>query len=271
MAFALFSSRLPVGREQFPTSATANPPDARGTRRSNSSLRACFGVSSKRCGGRLHLRRKCASVQNQLSDPPLKVLRDSLRTGDDRGLKRLFDSDPSKLDVKHGPGRNATFEAAEAGHHHVLHLLLKAGANPDAQNGYGRTALMEAAKNGHVECIQVLAKHNCDLNVQNKNTWTAALYAAKGGHAAALCALAEVGADMSIPFKDGSTVALLAAGGGHYEAFAALIHMGVDLTAVRTFDGKTAMQLHFQNVDGELQRMQIKDDEEWEGLGDWVV
>jgi hypothetical protein len=27
--------------------------------------------------------------------------------------------------VKHGPGRNATFEAAEAGHHHVLHLLLK--------------------------------------------------------------------------------------------------------------------------------------------------
>jgi hypothetical protein len=47
--------------------------------------------------------------------------------------------------------------------------------------------------------------------------------------------------------------------------------LGWLLLQVRSFDGKTAMQLHFQNVDGELQRMQIKDDEEWEGLGDWVV
>eukprot|EP00959_Pyramimonas_sp_CCMP1952_P471215 9498047-Pyramimonas_sp.AAC.1 len=71
--------------------------------------------------------------------------------------------------------------------------------------------------------------------------------------------------------NDGSTPAILAAANGRYEAFAALIHIGVDLKAVRNLDGKTAMQLHFQAVDGELQRMHIHDDEEWEGMGDWVL
>mmetsp|Transcript_16492 Transcript_16492/g.35874 ORF Transcript_16492/g.35874 Transcript_16492/m.35874 type:complete len:253 (+) Transcript_16492:321-1079(+) len=195
------------------------------------------GLTGSRYGSRLSrgqgLLRHRVTTHCQLSSPPLKVLRDSLRSGDDRELKRLIKTDPAKLDLKHGPGRSAAFEASECGHHYVLDVLLKTGeVNPDAQNGYGRTALMEAAKNGHANCIKILAKHKADLNVQNKNTWTAALYAATNGHAEALYALHEVGADLSLKMSDGSTPAILAAANGHLEAFAALIDIGVDLGAV---------------------------------------
>jgi hypothetical protein len=60
------------------------------------------------------------------------VLRDALRTGDAEELREVVDfvqleinADRNLLDVRHGPGRAAAFEAAEDGHPEVLQLLLK--------------------------------------------------------------------------------------------------------------------------------------------------
>jgi len=61
--------------------------------------------------------------------------------------------DVSALD---GKGRTPLYEAAFNGHHEVVLILLKFGADPSARDFIGRTALHRAAKMGHDEVVKTL-------------------------------------------------------------------------------------------------------------------
>ncbi|KAK3283574.1 hypothetical protein CYMTET_8736 [Cymbomonas tetramitiformis] len=211
------------------------------------------------CGGKP--RRQCTlrgiNISNDSGNfgiPPLKALRDAVRTGEIDALETLLRSGVL-LDLNHGPGRNALMEAAEEGHIAVVEFLAGMGANLDAQNGYGRTAAMEAARMGHADVLIVLRDAGADLNVQNKNGLTALMYAAESGHDEAIKVLVVGGAAMDAQRgrqRIGATAAILAASKGHYGALQILMSAGANMSIRRDSDHKTALELHRESVDRDI-------------------
>ena len=79
------------------------------------------------------------------------------------------------------------------------------GVSTEVQNGHGRTVLMEAAMNGHAECLRVAIEAGSDLDFATKNyNATAAIFAARR-NLNCLNILREAGADMDIERSDGKT------------------------------------------------------------------
>ena len=62
---------------------------------------------------------------------------------------------------------------SDNGHHQVMELLLKEGADVNIQNNDGWTALMIASDDGHHQVVELLLKEGADVNIQNNNGWTA--------------------------------------------------------------------------------------------------
>jgi hypothetical protein len=60
------------------------------------------------------------------------------------------------VDTLNGAAYSALHAAAQGGHHEVMQLLLRKGANPRLRTHRGKTALVIAARKGHVGLVQLL-------------------------------------------------------------------------------------------------------------------
>lgn len=72
-----------------------------------------------------------------------------------------------------GKGRTPLYEAAFNGHHEMVLILLKFGADPAARDVFNRTALHRAAKNGHDEVVKCLLTFKPELaQAKDCHEWT---------------------------------------------------------------------------------------------------
>ncbi|KAK2592063.1 hypothetical protein QQS21_010242 [Conoideocrella luteorostrata] len=79
-------------------------------------------------------------------------------------------------------GWSAIHWAAEEGHLEVVRLLLESGANVNAVSSYGTSALHCAANGGHATIVELLLSHHADALKTNCHGWTALHHAAYMGH-----------------------------------------------------------------------------------------
>ena len=72
----------------------------------------------------------------------------------------LFSAEGCDPNIRHEEESNqcALHAASWSGYHLIVHLLLQAGANPEAQDNHLATPLMLAAEKGHMNVIQILVK-----------------------------------------------------------------------------------------------------------------
>ena len=78
----------------------------------------------------------------------------------------------------------APYEAASAGRHEILSLLISNWSNIDEEDSEGRTSLYWAAFKGHTETVKLMLKHGArPLGLRNVPEWTPAYWARmKGFH-----------------------------------------------------------------------------------------
>ena len=76
----------------------------------------------------------------------------------------------------------ALMEATEAGHVHVVRILLDAGANPNTSDSVGKTVIIYASEKGNMDMVKMLLEAGADPNVININYETALINAIKNGH-----------------------------------------------------------------------------------------
>lgn len=91
------------------------------------------------------------------------------------------DIEGSESYFKHG---TAPYEAASAGHHEILSLLISNWSNIDEEDNEGRTSLYWAAFNGHTETVKLLLKNGARTSGHIEvPEWTPAYWARmKGFH-----------------------------------------------------------------------------------------
>ena len=118
----------------------------------------------------------------------------------------------------------ALVEAAEAGHHDLVRVLIKAGADVNHRTGSGRSALMRAAMRGHAPCVSALLSAGADVNITDSYQETALVCAAVNGHADCLRSLIRAGADVNR-----GAALVRTAGNGYDECVALLLKAGASV------------------------------------------
>lgn len=77
------------------------------------------------------------------------------------------------INVKDSLGRSAIHIASLGGHHRLISVLVRFGADVNAQMPHeGRTALMIASGYDHVRTIVELLKNGADASIKDKDLWT---------------------------------------------------------------------------------------------------
>ena len=100
--------------------------------------------------------------------------------GDLDGVRRMLDTDRSRISEARPAGRRPLSAAVEAGHEGIVRLLLERGVNPrweehDAPHG---TAVHAAARQGNLAIVKLLLEHGADANEVIDSTSPAAYLAA---------------------------------------------------------------------------------------------
>ena len=134
--------------------------------------------------------------------------------------------------------------AAGRGHHQLLEILAKNGADFN-QAGMESDPLYTAAQNGHDKCLEVLIKNGANgINrLATATDMTPAYIAAQQGHYKCLEILAKNQADLELPCgSDGSTALHTAAQNGHYQCIEILAKNGVNLNRPK-INGLTAAHI----------------------------
>ena len=117
-------------------------------------------------------------------------------------------------------------------HVHVIHVLLKAGSNPNiALEGVG--CLMCAVLSGcSKEVLQAIIDHDADVNATNKNNFSALMIACENGNVDAIHVLLKVGSNTNIVGTYGRTSLILAVySDSSKEVLQAIIDHGADVNA----------------------------------------
>ena len=94
-------------------------------------------------------------------------------------------------------------------HHHLIHMLVDAGADVNVIDKNDHTALFLSAMNGHGDCVEALLEHGAFVDhKQTFNGHTSLHAAAENGHSDVVEALLEHGADVSLVATDNGRTAL---------------------------------------------------------------
>ncbi|WP_165062942.1 ankyrin repeat domain-containing protein [Adlercreutzia sp. ZJ154] len=105
----------------------------------------------------------------------------------------------------------------------ITHLLLEAGADPNARSLNGLFPLYTAAEHGHINVVKELIEHGADVNQTTPKGCTALLNAAEEGQGDVVVYLLKHGADPRIANEFGKTPLQGAEEFGH-DSLAALIY-----------------------------------------------
>jgi ankyrin repeat protein len=84
--------------------------------------------------------------------------------GDIELVQYILDLDNSTLNGRNSDGRTPVYFAARAGHHMLVDLLIKRGANFRTETGFVTTPATIAATRGHLEVLKVLMAHGLRPN-----------------------------------------------------------------------------------------------------------
>ena len=101
--------------------------------------------------------------------------------------------------------------AATHGHHSIVSVLIKAGAEVDTGDLQGNTPLFKAASYGHTECVERLLNAGANPNVKNRYDTICIQYAALQGHCDVVKMLLQHGADVNAKSERNEPFPLIAA------------------------------------------------------------
>ncbi len=136
---------------------------------------------------------------------------------------------PGAINAREADGTAALHWAARADDAATVHMLLRAGADPNVANRYGVTPLSLAAANGNAAIIEALVEAGADPNAASREGQTVLMTAARTGNADAVTALLRHGADPNAAEQWlGETALMWAAAHDHAEAARTLIEWGAD-------------------------------------------
>lgn len=141
-------------------------------------------------------------------------LPDEGRTMPDAALQRWLSRQgfpPGDVNAVIANETTPLMKASHVGEGDVVHMLIAAGAQPDARNADGNNALWLACVGGHLDLIDMLINAGIDIDNRNDNGATPLMYAASSGKAAVVERLLARGADITPETLDGFTALDLAA------------------------------------------------------------
>jgi len=169
-----------------------------------------------------------------------------------------------KAEVNHQAardGKTPLMRAAQFGHLHVVHTMLKNNANTELRGSRGDTALQLAAENGHERVVSTLLTSDyvdmTKLDIDDPrevDSYTPLMGAAAFGHVSVVNTLIKQGADVNYkrpkPYLD--TALMRAAKFGRVDVVNVLLRSEVDtgttvLIDHRDGDGCTALHLAIQS------------------------
>merc|ERR1719502_1245867 len=100
-------------------------------------------------------------------------------------------------------------------YHHLVHMLVDAGADVNHIDGNHHSALYLSSMNGHTDCVEALLEHGADVNhIEKQGRYTSLHVAAMNGRTEVAAALLEHGAKWDLPAADGYTALDLATRNG---------------------------------------------------------
>jgi uncharacterized protein len=144
--------------------------------------------------------------------------------------------------------------ASEVGHLQCVHVLLSAGADPNAMDTLKCTPLLYACEKGYVDIVYLLLKHNADASRRDRNGWTPLLLSCHLGAADVVELLLKYGdANTEVTDERGRTPLMLcclkeaADGWGHGQCAYHLVKFGAN---VRRKDRRGYTALHYALENG---------------------
>ena len=144
--------------------------------------------------------------------------------------------------------------ACEIGHLKCVHVLLSAGADPNAIDEMKCTPLLYACEKGYVDIIYLLLKHGADTSRRDRNGWTPLLLSCRLGLPDVVELLLKYGdANTEVTDERGRTPLMLcclnedAEGWGHGQCVYYLINYGAN---VKRRDRKGYTVLHYALENG---------------------
>ncbi|KAH7125067.1 hypothetical protein B0J13DRAFT_589089 [Dactylonectria estremocensis] len=131
--------------------------------------------------------------------------------------------------------------ASYYGHHVIVKLLLKKGANVEAKGEYGRTPLSWAVGNVRTASVKLLLEKGADVEAKDEYGRTPLWWAAKNESEASVKLLLERGADFEAKDSEyGQTPLSWAAENGHGAIVRLLLEKGADVEC-EDEDGRTPL------------------------------
>ncbi|XP_077628482.1 ankyrin repeat and SOCS box protein 3 isoform X2 [Crocuta crocuta] len=195
----------------------------------------------------------CSTVGLAAREGNVKVLRKLLRKGhsvdvaDNRGwmpiheaayhnsvecLRMLINADSSEnyIKTKTFEGFCALHLAASQGHWKIVHILLEAGADPNATTSEETTPLFLAVENGHIDVLRLLFRYGANVNGSHSMCgWNALHQATFQENAEIIKLLLKKGANKEFQDDFGITPLFVAAQYGKLESLSILISSGANV------------------------------------------
>lgn len=174
---------------------------------------------------------------NESHESSLPVSPSSLVVAAQLGYKdlvaRILDAGIPVDSVNPVDGRTALHQAAACGHHEVVELLLRRGADKEIESAHENTALIFAAHTDQIETVALLLEKGANVHATTDNGETALHAAAISGVEDKVKILLGYGAAMEATSLNGNTAMHLAAWNGKTKT-----RSGFFWTAAHTWTGK---------------------------------